>query len=351
MKSNNWTKKIKKYRIGFIFSLNKLILFLFFCLFCTALSNAQTTPQPYVYVAGSFMDGNIEKACYWVNAERRDLPNGTRTVAITVVDGKVYVAGYTTTIALNRANETIHRICYWVDGVQFILNPNYNGYRQEYEVQDISVINGQVYLVGRYSDSWSSGWKSYYWVGDTGYNLNSESTGILGIADEEGVPYFVGSTWYSAYGQRINLNSIARSIAVVDGDVFIPGTFSSQDRRRPCYWLNGTRNDLPIHNNANNFNYYARSVAIVDRLIYVAGGYTSTSDSNFSKGCYWIGRERKELIEDGVNVTGMAVSEGKVYLSGTFLQGSIVRACYWIDGERRNLSAGRTTSGIFVVVR
>ncbi|MCL2127811.1 MAG: hypothetical protein FWH38_06110, partial [Treponema sp.] len=57
--------------------------------------------MPKVYVAGYYEENGVYQACYWVDGELISL-NGREAKAVTVVEGKVYVAGtYGTTFPYN----------------------------------------------------------------------------------------------------------------------------------------------------------------------------------------------------------------------------------------------------------
>ena len=55
----------------------------------------------------------------------------------------------------------------------------------------------------------------------------------------------------------------------------------------------------------------------------------------------------KDLPSDTHSVTGVAILNEKVYVTGTFRQGHIIKGCFWIDGVRQVLPGNpRLASGI-----
>ena len=310
-----------------------ITLLVLLALFGVFAGNAQSAapPAPGIYIAGSYTDGVSERACYWVNGVRKDLPDGRTAVSIAVADGKVYAAG----------KDSSNKACYWVDGVKTQLDG-------DFIMTGMAAAGGTVYVVGYISASYSTGWLACYWI-DGQRNIQGDyGTAFTGVAADDGILYFIGENygvysrrsfhWYKAYGQTIEIEREAQGIAVVNGIVYIAGA-------GPCYFVDGVRKDLPLPLQASRC--YANSITAENGKVYAAGSYEKTG-VNVKLACYWADGQIRELT-GGVEAAAIAVSDGNIYAAGTYLQGSTIKSCYWVNGERKEFPGGRTASSIVIV--
>ena len=334
--------------------MRKTAVFLFMALFCVIYSNAQNRTQSgiNVYIAGSYMDGNTEKACYWKNGERIDLADGTRATQITVVNGIVYVVGWRSISGQN--NEWF---LYWINGER----KNFGlGLSERTNATGVAIINGDVYVVGSlYMDLPNPNERAVLWINGQSRQLASSWSKAFGIATEDGASYILVRTnnrsYYTAYGQDVSLNGDPWGINVVNGEVYIAGSYrDSNNGGVPCYWVDGTRYSLPMGN--NNVGS-AWGIAIANGVTHIIG-QTSTfipaSGNSSSRNedrtlRYWINGVIQENPPNAASFSAITSFENAVYITGYFRQGALNIACYWVNGVRTAIPAGRTANAIAVV--
>jgi hypothetical protein len=307
----------------------------------------QTAPR--VYISGSYLDGVTVKACYWVDGERVDLPEGEIAIGIAVENGIVYAAG-------GRANYT--NPCYWVNGEKSMPRDVSNQY--ETSVTGFAVTDGKVYVTGyeaQGSGSYRS-YTSYVWIDGVRTRLgNSDSPvqTVRGITIIDGTACFLYQSSYTFYGQSQSLsftNTVPTTtgITVAGGRIYVSGYYSvrsgNNDLYTACYWVDGARVDLT--QSSRNAVYANGGIAVVNDTVYVSGWYRQGESSNDPTiACYWANGTRIDLA-NGVSTSGIAVANGNVYVIGHFRQGSVSIPCYWVNGERRALPGGRAVTGIVV---
>jgi hypothetical protein len=281
-----------------------------------------------VYVSGAYFDSNYNgPACYWANGIRTDLPvpNGTDGYAtgIAVQGGKVYVSGMYYDSNYNGT------ACYWVNGTRTDL-PVPNGTGGEVwdftvggEVWDITVQDGNVYVSGRYynNDDPEYGLPCY-WV-------NGVRTDLLPVPDgTEGFAYG------GAYGTAVQGNTV-----YVTGAYSYHDYYNSGDRYfTACYWVNGTRTDLPVPNGTEG---WASGITVQGNNVYVSGAYNSNDNPYNLTACYWVNGNRTDLpLPNGTGggAGGIAVQGSNIYVSGCYWNGNNMKACYWVNGTRTDLS-------------
>ena len=128
-----------------------------------------------VYTAG-FFDGGNEKACYWKDKLKTNLPVGTGisyAKAITQSGGSIYIAGY-----YSDGGNSI--ACYWKDGIKTDL-PAGAGASHAYA---ITQSGGSIYIAGCYDDGGTS--IACYWKDGIKTDLpgiNSLVNGITVVAN------------------------------------------------------------------------------------------------------------------------------------------------------------------------
>ena len=125
-----------------------------------------------VYVMGTYLLNSVYYPCVWADGNRTELAfdasasKGAYGTSMTVADGKVYVAGYSITDNRNKA-------CYWADGTRTDLDTPADMYS---DGRSIGVIDGKVYVSGRYYDS-SNAYKPCYWFGGERTDLDIPTGG------------------------------------------------------------------------------------------------------------------------------------------------------------------------------
>jgi uncharacterized membrane protein len=246
-----------------------------------------------IYVAGDYVSqGSRIDACYWAKGIVHLLPGGksySTANAITLFDGKVYVAGM-------YRDGNVQKACYWVDKKITTLPCE----RDFSTARAIAVADdGKVYIAGYFNSG--DDWKACYW----------------------------------ADGQMVELKGgvCAESIAVDGGKVYIAGLAADINTpivREACYWIDGELYRLPGGN-------YASGIAVADGKVYVSGGWSDGIIDNKvtksqSKGYYWVDGVKREL-SGGRSTYDIAVANGKVYVSGLDYS---KEACYWEDGKVKN---------------
>jgi hypothetical protein len=101
-----------------------------------------------------------------------------------------------------------------------------------------------------------------------------------------------------------------------------------------CYWVNGSRVELPG-------GAWATDIVVVDGTVYASG------QGDAYEACYWINQEIYELPGNGGEAEAIAVDGDDVYVAGWFNNGS----CYWKNGERINLTTNGDSQAFAIGVR
>ena len=101
-----------------------------------------------------------------------------------------------------------------------------------------------------------------------------------------------------------------------------------------CYWVNGSRVELPD-------GAWATDIVVVDGTVYTSG------QGEIYEACYWINQEIYELPGNGGEAEAIAVHGNDIYVAGWFNNGS----CYWKNGERINLTTNGESQAFAIGVR
>jgi hypothetical protein len=146
---------------------------------------------------------------YTVFGQTQRLDGCFWSTGITVVDGRVYVSGYSG----SGTSSSPYTARYWVDGTPVNLLNTYS------TTSGIAVANGNVYVSGRYLTG--------------SYNSNNDSLNT-----------YIACYWVN--GTKTDLNGVSTSgIAVANGNVYVIGRYKQGDIYIPCYWVDGVRRALP----------------------------------------------------------------------------------------------------------
>lgn len=306
-----------------------------------------------LYISGSYTDADTEKPCFWKNGTRIDLPGvdesgSGSTTAMTVSNGKVYIAGQSKVTG-----------CYWIDGVCHEL-------KEYYDTRSIAVDNESVYVLGP-NMLWKDGVLDN---SDFGNDFTPEA-----ITVSDGTLYLAGQlhleiplTGYSAdvaaCGKLGSPNHLPTPIVSTKsnafcatasaGSVYVGGYYYDEDAemRRACFWKDRQK-ATPLETPVGKSEVWC--ICVENETVYSAGYYYNT-DKNL---CYWVNGKRMELqaiadVEEFF-VTGIAAVEGTVWVSGAYWDKDYhAHACYWVNGELTMLpeSEGvseQYTSGIALV--
>ena len=369
------------------------VFFIISCVSIFAMGEQDSAAKGTVlYSVGSYKG----KPCYWQNTVRKNLsiPSGAKEGVASAInvgdDGTVYIAGYYGDFTEDETTnypkiEASAKPCYWQNGVRKDL-PVPSGAKY-CEASAIAVeTDGTVYVSGNYSDKFRYGWLYYlfntcYWKDGGGrISIRDSFTGDGGgygdaiAVGKDGTVYISGSygddddyrspekkPCYWQNGRRINLPAPAKdntshSAAIAlgaNGTVYIAGTTgwsafgaNIKEEGTPCYWQNGVRKDLPVPSGAEDCEASAIAVG-TDGRVYIAGSYTEWQNNNLiHKICYWQNGVRKELpVPSGAKyceASAIAVeTDGTVYVSGSYSYYGNYRnvvVCYWQGNTRYDIS-------------
>ena len=261
--------------------------------------------EPAVYVAGYYMDGGVQTACYWVNGVRKSLDKpGTShycATAITVADGAVYTTGW---------YDGDHA-CYWKDNVKVKDLPGLYA-----NPHAITVANGKVYVSGSYYSS------HCYWVD--------------GVRQQ---PDF--------NPDHATVRTIALDFGGETPDVYHAGRREEGGIGYACYWKNGELEQPDLSTYPSS---WVDHITVVGGTVYAAGWYYYGDN----QACLWADGRQKDLEEHGSNgisdICAITASDQGgspvAYIAGTYEDDDPEYACYWKDGVFKALSlpAGATRS-------
>lgn len=314
----------------------------------------QDGAQYDLYISGSYTDAGTEKPCYWKNGTLTPLPGVDETgygraTAMTVSNGKVYIAGRGQSMG-----------CYWIDGVchelteyydmrsiavdnetVYVLGPNMlwkdgvlddSSFGRDFSPQAIAVSDGTLYLAGRL----------HLEIPLTGYSADVAACGKLGSPNH--LPTPVVSKEADAYCATASA-----------GSVYVGGYYYDEDAKmqQACFWKDRQK-ALPLETPRGNSE--VRFICVENETVYSAGAY---DDGELVVPCYWVNEKRMELqLPAGAEypeITGIAAVGGTVYVSGTYTDENYDNhACYWTDGKPTTLVMkdgvyDPSTSGIALV--
>lgn len=305
-----------------------------------------------LYISGGYTEEGTDKPCYWKNGTLTLLPGVDETgyggtMAMTVSNGKVYIAG--------RGQSSG---CYWIDGVCHEL-------KEYYLTRSIAVDNGTVYVLGS-NMLWKDGVLDESGFGEdfrpeaitvsdgTLYlagrlHLDTPLTGSADVAacGKLGVPHHLPTPIVSRKANALCATASA-------GSVYVGGYYYDEDADidRACFWKDWQK-ATPLETPEGRSQVWR--ICVEGETVYSAGYYYNPDKTP----CYWVNEKRMELEvlaeADEFFVTGIAAVDGKVWVSGTYLvENYDAHACYWIDGKLTILPesegiSDQYTSGIALV--
>jgi len=227
------------------------------------------------YCAGSYDAGNI-RACYWINTVFQDVLNDGVANAIEVEGGHIYIGGNTFNIG-----------GYWVDNEAgfVMLTPAATG-----NVRSLKVNNTTVHSTGVHSGT------AKYWSGTTGTLLTGSGVIPYSLFIEGSDVYICGDEGTHAIYYRngvkhdleLSFTSHSRSIFVRNGNVYVGGYYYPGSQSKACYWINGTRIDMPdVPDLEGIAETYANGIVVDENDVYMSGYAFDDMSGYSSEGCYW----------------------------------------------------------------
>lgn len=249
--------------------------------------------------------------------------------------GVYVVGGYTTADGNSHAG-------YWRGVAWFDLEPSG------------AVSGSNVYITGIYIDASDSRhigyWKNGTWT-ELAVPTGSEDVSVSGIAVSGSNVYVSGTRFLSSgyfhagYWLNGTWNSLSQLesadvssafCVAVSGSNFVIGGYcrysenpmSGSGDDTPCYWLNGTRTDLPSTSPA------VGSIALSDTTVYAC----------VSGGDYYINGTKQDLGIWGAR--DVAVSGGKIYLAGKYTDEDW-RCGYSINGVWNTISLPHSANNTY----
>ncbi|MFA6504831.1 MAG: hypothetical protein WCT14_01965 [Treponemataceae bacterium] len=222
---------------------------------------------------------------------------------------KVYLVG----LNYNSSSDSV--AAYWTDGVRTDLSEPSVG-------QGIDVSGSDIYVAGYFIDTAdSNNFIPSYWK-------NGVRTALSRVSSQGGQ---------------------ANCIVVSGGVVYVSGyTMDSFFNNVPCYWVNGTRHDLPLP--SGGVQGMAWSLTVENGIVYTAGH--TVDGTNLVTPCYWVNDASptalpvKDATKNGYTA-GIKVVNGTVYTSG-FTKDNLGTnvACYWVGTARTDLPDGSGPGGL-----
>ena len=269
-------------------------------------------PPPDVCVAGYLFNGTANVAMTWTNGRPVALTDGTRdakALAIVVSGGEVFVAG-------GQSNASgVGVATLWRNGTAIPLS---DGSHQAM-AECVAVSGGDVYAAG-YESSDGGGDLVTYWKNGVPVRLSDGTT-----------------------------TGEATAMAVVGSDVFVAGWTYETTEVSPQHfvispvaklWKNGVLTRLS--DPATEIGI-ARSLAVVDGDVYVAG-YTAPSGVGSAPylARYWKNGLAVPLTDGthGAKAFAVAAAGGSVYAAGFTSAGGGVMATMWKDGHAYPYTTG-----------
>lgn len=338
-----------------------------------------------IYMAGVYWEDNTKKACYWVNGKQvnLDTPAGfdSHAMAITVINGTVYIAGTYTDRNNLSANNTA---CFWINGIKTdLIVPEGVGYAV---ASDIVVSNKNIYIAGYYFTDGNYSYDSdsvvaCYWKNGERIDMIEKGSSASAIAIQNDTvylageyrvacfagEYYVGNNTKPCYwinGKKIYLDippesgdAYINDIYLSEGKIYVFGNVSINFRTQSCYWIDGVRTDVSLYfadAYESDVSAVVSTIAVFNDKIYKSGTYTIKISSSFrERGFYSVDGTITPLsVPDETNyiyVRDIAVLDGKVYIVGHYYIGGWATgglgfhgdqaACYWIDGIRTDISS------------
>ncbi len=307
-----------------------------------------------VYCGGYYMDGELQKPCYWASnlTQRINLEaNGITSAAVNGIclyDRKVYCIGNDYTGSGNVPY-------YWIDSQRYSLN---NDNSIDTVVQCFSIMNGKVYCGGYVWTNFTTCVPSYWEAAgatNTRYALSSSGPGGMNQAKVWSC-FAYGNKVY--FGGTYTNNSNSDIPCYWDGKTAVnihPLPFTTDffyglvkyiqvsDTRIDCIGIGGVAlahstqqgSSITTQDVARDQSDGTNTACMYNGMVYSAGALWV--NNNWAP-CCWVGFKRYDLPigDEGVSgcVMSLCVSNGVAYCGGYYNDGTKNIPCYWvIDGD------------------
>lgn len=212
----------------------------------SAYAFAITVDSGHVYVAGYYQNSSTKVPCYWKDGVRVDLP-GTyyEASALAIKGGKPYIAGF---------EYTGTDPCYWADGTKVSLDRT--GLTNA-RAQAITIADGKIYVAGRGTSAtstipclWTDGARTDVSMGVytnakvSGMTVMNGSVYLCGdeyLGSKDVACYWNGSTHTilsETYPGFANCMTSYNGTLYTGGRIYITLPYTA------CYWIGTTRVDL-----------------------------------------------------------------------------------------------------------
>ena len=146
---------------------------------------------------------------------------------------------------------------------------------------------------------------------------------------------FSGTYDLSNDGADDDGDGICNSYIIEGRTVYIAGaSYNSDGDYTACYWVDGTRVELPG-------GAWATDIIVDNGTVYVSG----TSEG--FDACYWINQDRYDLPGSGGEAEAITLDGGDIYVAGWYNNGS----CYWKNGQKIDLTVNRDSQAFAIGVR
>ena len=130
-------------------------------------------------------------------------------------------------------------------------------------------------------------------------------------------------------------DGICNSYIIEGRTVYIAGaSYNSDGDYTACYWVDGTRVELPG-------GAWATDIIVDNGTVYVSG----TSEG--FDACYWVNQDRYDLPGSGGEAEAITLDGGDIYVAGWYNNGS----CYWKNGQKIDLTVNRDSQAFAIGVR
>lgn len=283
---------------------------------------AATTPT---YMPGAYSDGAKWTPCYWTGTTRTDLSGASTDTTHDSYAGAVWLDGSNTIAAGERYDGTKYVPCYWSSGLRTDLAggsgwTNARAWGRTYD-------GGTVYSAGYWFDGTQT--TPCYWAGTTKTDLTP-------------VVLFSSSGFQDC--------SVACAVTVANGVVYASGYWfdGSVSIGHACYWVGTTRYDLS--GGAGQTFSLGGCIVVSGSTIYVGGNWIEPTTSIYHP-CYWVvsggTTSRVDLpgactkpgtaFANPAAVNCFAISNGSLYMTGHYADGTKYIPCLWVDGAKTDL--------------
>jgi hypothetical protein len=219
------------------------------------------------------------------------------------ITGSVYV--YPTT------GNSYYQACYWKNNVKINLphyiDPSGDNYAHSNE---ITVVNGDVYIVGVLAENFSANRQIVYW-----------KNGVLG--------YITG---FSA-----TVSNTPSSICVYNNDIYVGGGSYDGTIYNAKIWKNGIVTNLSTNSSICQ-TVFADQTGVHALFGEYAGGGVTTAMK------YWKDGVTTTISTQQPQIGKMTIKGTDVYITGAQSEtgGFIYKACYWKNGVKTELSNGNS---------